>query len=152
MTSIPSESGSPAGWDATGPGASRPVEAAGDVLPAGLGRAAGAVALLVPAAAGTAIWAATGGGYFWPRWLWFVGVLALVSQLAAERVRRRRPGYRRQLAAHGAVAVLLSVLGVAVWALTGGGFFWPVFPMCGLSMSFAVHVWSLTWVTRPSAD
>jgi hypothetical protein len=152
MTSMPSESASAVGWDATGPGPSRPVTAAGEALPVGFGRAAGAVALVVPAVAGTAIWVATGGGYFWPRWLWFVSVLALVSQLAAEWVRRRRPGYRRQLAAHGAVAVLLSAVEVAVWALTGGGFFWPVFPMCGVSMTFAVHLWSLTWVIRPSAD
>jgi len=59
---------------------------------------------------------------------------ALVADLPppqpeGERAPRRRPafGERPQLRAFLAISVLL----VAIWALTGAGYFWPVWPILG---------------------
>ncbi|MCL9796666.1 sensor histidine kinase, partial [Frankia sp. AgKG'84/4] len=58
-------------------------------------------------------------------------------------VRRRPPGRRRWLAADGAAAGLIISVEVAVWALSGGGFFWPVFSGLGWSLLFGLHALSL---------
>ena len=86
-----------------------------------------------PCVAATAVWAATGGG-FWPRWVYF-GVAALAAAaLLASRV-------RRPLAVSGAFCGWLATVDLAVWVLSGGGYFWPAWTMLGLSALFGAHVW-----------
>jgi hypothetical protein len=53
----------------------------------------------------------------------------LLADLPAHRPRsRRRPAYR---AAALGPWLRLSVLLIGIWALSGGGYFWPVWPMLG---------------------
>jgi signal transduction histidine kinase len=87
----------------------------------------------------TLIWALTSRGYFWPEWTFIALGLPLavhaVSELATERV----SAARRSLAVHGGTAVSASVFFTLIWAVTSRGYFWPVWPIIALALSFVVH-------------
>ncbi len=95
--------------------------------PAGL-----AVLLLV-------IWAVTGAAYFWPMWAWF-GLALPLSLIAAVRWVRRLPGARNRGLGSQAVAcfAVLIVGNVAIWLMSGAGYFWPVWPLIVLGVLVAV--------------
>jgi signal transduction histidine kinase len=85
------------------------------------------------------IWAATGVGYFWPAWVWF-GVVVPIAMLRAIRWGWSQPrGRERELALHGAVSAVLAGAVVLIWALSGAGYLWPVFPLVGLGGLYAIH-------------
>jgi signal transduction histidine kinase len=86
------------------------------------------------------LWIATGLGYFWPMWVWF-GVGSPIALVSGVRWARARPrGGERQLAMHGVLAAVLVGADVLIWAMSGGGSFWPIFPLLVLGGSFAIHV------------
>lgn len=102
--------------------------------------------LLMQAAAALAICLATvviwggSGGYFWPRWVFFGLGVPLALQFALRAAWQRRPGRERRLAVHLALDGVVGGLEVVVWALSGGGFFWPVFPLAALAIVFFLHL------------
>jgi signal transduction histidine kinase len=119
----------------------------GLLVHAGVLAAAGAVLAIV--------WAGTGAGYFWPAWpLLYLGSAFLFHLWLALG---RRPVTEADVAAHGgdpvaaayalarargfasrAVACgVLEALLVGVWALGGGGYLWPVWPLAGLAALLA---------------
>ncbi len=100
--------------------------------------------LAVVAVAATIVWAAVGGGYFWPIWVWFGIAIALSLELGIPWAWAQPRGPRRQLAVHGVVSAILVAIDLAIWAMSGGGFFWPVFPTIALGGAFAVHA-KLRW-------
>ena len=100
----------------------------------GVAAAVGAVA--------TVVWA-VGGGYFWPRWVWFALALVLAAQLALRRALRERPRRRRWFAVHVAVAAVLIPAEIAIWALSGGGLFWPAGIVLLLAATLTGHAWLL---------
>jgi signal transduction histidine kinase len=69
----------------------------------------------------------------------------LMSWPASQRRARRREAFRH----HAALFVTIQVLLVAIWALTGGGYFWPVWPLLGWGAVFALHGW-LAMASRPA--
>ncbi|MBF6618740.1 MAG: histidine kinase [Patulibacter sp.] len=86
----------------------------------------------------TVVWWAAGRGPFWPEWVWLglgtsVG-LNVVWELSRRGPRGAAAVYRTAMAA----CVLLAAVVVAVWALSGGGRFWPMLPLTGLGFGFAV--------------
>jgi signal transduction histidine kinase len=85
------------------------------------------------------IWAATGMGYFWPMWPWFALALALALHAGIRWAWAEPRGRSRQLAMQGVLSAILAVSCVLIWAMSGGGFFWPVFPLLGLGLAYAVH-------------
>jgi hypothetical protein len=56
----------------------------------------------------------------------------LVADLPAPPARERRSGRRPDLGPYVAVSLML----VAIWALTGMGYFWPIWPILGWGISF----------------
>jgi uncharacterized membrane protein len=54
---------------------------------------------------------------------------------------RSRLVKRREFTAHLAAYVFVNVLVVAIWASTGAGFFWPVFPILGWGIGVFFHGW-----------
>jgi signal transduction histidine kinase len=100
--------------------------------------------LALVAAAATIVWAAVGGGYFWPMWVWFGIAIALSLELGLAWAWAQPRGRRRQLAVHGVVSAILVAIDLTIWAMSGGGFFWPVFPTIALGGAFAVHA-KLRW-------
>ena len=59
----------------------------------------------------------------------------LPAQDAPRRSSRDRSGRRAHFATYARVMLLL----VAIWALTGAGYFWPVWPMLGWGVAVLMH-------------
>jgi signal transduction histidine kinase len=104
---------------------------------------------IVVALATGLIWAVTGGGDFWPRWVWFGLAVGIGAHYALRRVLRVRPGRRRGLAAHAAVACLTAPVELAVWALSGGGYFWPIWAILILAVALGTHAWVISRMPPP---
>jgi signal transduction histidine kinase len=86
----------------------------------------------------TVIWAATGGS-FWPRWVWF-GLAVPLALNGAVLIARRAPrGRRRGIAVHGALSGLLSGTWIMIWAMAGGGSFWPLIPIACVGGLLGLH-------------
>ena len=108
-------------------------------------RAEAAIAVALAIAA-PAAWGFTGGD-FWPRWVWFGLALLIAIQVALARALRTAPGRRRWFAVHVAVVSVLAPTEVLIWALAGGGLFWPIGPVLLFGATLTAHAWVLQ---RPS--
>lgn len=79
----------------------------------------------------------------------------LVADLPVERIRRndpRRRGARRRAARSGfrihlTAYLAASVLMVVIWLATGGGYFWPVWPVVGWGVGVVSHAVSVSACT-----
>src|SRR4051794_32294674 len=90
------------------------------------------------------VWIATGAsGDFWVRWAWFGLLLPLGLHAAVRLGLLAEPGRPRRLAVWASVLGVLAVGDIAVWALSGGGSFWPIWPLLGYFVIFMVNV--LLW-------
>jgi uncharacterized membrane protein len=54
---------------------------------------------------------------------------------------RARLVKRREFTAHVFAYALVNAMLVAIWAITGAGFFWPVFPFLGWGIGLFFHGW-----------
>lgn len=102
------------------------------------------VASVLVAVAVTLMWAAMRPQYFWPRWVWFGLGVSLAVQYGV-RWALRRPRGRRAFAVQAALSAVYVALDVTAWALSGGGFFWPVFSAPVVALALLVHAW---WLHR----
>ena len=55
-----------------------------------------------------------------------------------EEAQRRRTD-RESIGGHAGFIVFVSAVLVTIWAATGGGFFWPLFPLGFLALTFVFH-------------
>jgi signal transduction histidine kinase len=85
------------------------------------------------------IWAATGAGYFWPMWA-ALGLAIPTALWYAVRWARLRPkGATRWYAMQASISAVIVCINLAVWAMSGGGFFWPIFPAVALGVLLALN-------------
>ncbi len=90
------------------------------------------------------IWAATSGSYFWPIWVVLPFATALAKHAWLYEV-GSRPGLVRRfrgsasLAGTVGLATILWLFTVSIWAVTGQGYFWPIWPLLGLGIVVAAH-------------
>jgi signal transduction histidine kinase len=95
-----------------------------------------------------AIWAITSRGYFWPIWIVLPLGLALAihgwSALVDDHpaLVARFLG-SRTLAAGTGVGIAIAVFFLAIWGITGHGYFWPVWPILAIAVVLAVEVVSV---------
>ncbi len=85
----------------------------------------------------TAIWAAAGGGYYWPAWVWLAVIIPLSLHFGLREAVRIAPD-RRSLAIQAVVSLVITGVTVAVWALAGFGTFWPIWTILALVILFVV--------------
>jgi signal transduction histidine kinase len=85
------------------------------------------------------LWGATGGGTFWPKWVLFALAVPLVAQLAIRAALRAPAGPLRPLAIVAASAGTLVAIMLAIYALSGAGYFWPLWPIAGLALVVGIH-------------
>jgi signal transduction histidine kinase len=85
------------------------------------------------------IWGLTGAGYPWPMWVAFALAVPLAIQLAVRFALRAPEGRLRALALHGAASGWVASVLVAVYALAGGGTFWPLWAVSTLALAFGAH-------------
>jgi signal transduction histidine kinase len=86
----------------------------------------------------TLIWGLTSGGYFWPMWVWFGLAVPLALHAGIRRADRTTTGWRRGIATYGVVSAVAAGVVLIVWAFTGGGTFWPAWPLLGLGGMFVL--------------
>jgi len=91
------------------------------------------------------IWALTSLGYFWPIWVALPLALALAihgwNVLVTERpslVGHFRGS--RMLTTTAGVGAAVSLFFISIWAITGHGYFWPVWPMLVIAIALAAEV------------
>src|SRR4051794_10403568 len=92
----------------------------------------------------TLIWALTSAGYFWPIWVALplataLGIHWWVLQVGERPEIAVRFRGDRELAAHAGISVVVALNFVVIWAITGHGYFWPIWVMLGLAIVFAAH-------------
>jgi signal transduction histidine kinase len=90
------------------------------------------------------IWALTGGGYFWPIWpLLSLSLVVAIPGWVVFVLERPQPTRlamgSRALAIQTGISAILAGFLVAIWAVTGNGYFWPAWPALGLAVLVAVH-------------
>ena len=91
-----------------------------------------------------AIWAFTSHGYFWPKWTLLALGLPLAIHAWVVFVEERpdlmvRGRMTRTIALEEGIALCLSIFFVLIWAFTGGGYFWPLWPILALALVFTIH-------------
>jgi signal transduction histidine kinase len=87
----------------------------------------------------TVVWAVTGAGYFWPMWVWLGLAIPLALNIGLRWAWARPPGRERQLALRRMLLGTIAAVNLAIWAMSGGGFFWPIFPLLGLGGAYVVY-------------
>jgi signal transduction histidine kinase len=103
----------------------------------------GFVAVLV-----SALWLMTGGGTFWPAWVYYgLGLPLLLHVL----VRAALPARRRLLALHLAATEFAILTMVVTWAVSGSDSFWPLIPSVCLALVFALHA-VISFVVTPEQE
>jgi signal transduction histidine kinase len=85
------------------------------------------------------LWGVTTGGYFWPMWVIFALAIPIVVQLAVRQALRAPTGRYRALALHGAGSGSLVLTELTIYALSGGGYFWPMWIIASLGLAFGAH-------------
>jgi signal transduction histidine kinase len=90
------------------------------------------------------IWALTGQGYFWPEWTLLPLAVPLALHAWVELVVSRPEVWRRRgvteaFAIHAGASTILSLFLLGVWAVTGAGYPWFLWPMLGFALAVAAH-------------
>jgi signal transduction histidine kinase len=98
------------------------------------------------------IWAAAGGGDFWPRWVWLGFALVVGAQAAVRQALATRPGRWRFLHVHTAVAAVVIALQIAIWLLSGLGTFWPIWPILGFTITVGLNALVVTRLLAPAHE
>lgn len=56
---------------------------------------------------------------------------------------RKRLEARRDFWNHVVVYVVVNAFLVGIWAMTGGGYFWPVWVLAGWGIGLVLHAWEV---------
>lgn len=72
---------------------------------------------------------------------------SVIRKRALQRIEARRAFQR-----HATVYCLVMTLLIVIWALSGAGYFWPVWPAAGWGLGLAIHGFSLAWDKAPSEE
>jgi len=64
----------------------------------------------------------------------------------------RRLKKKQDLHAHLLVYAMVNTFIVVIWAVTGGDFFWPVFPIVGWGIGLVMNVWDVYRNEEPTED
>jgi hypothetical protein len=61
-----------------------------------------------------------------------------LRKLAVSRLKKKR-----DFRTHIVIYVIVNAMLVGIWAVTGAGFFWPVFPILGWGIGIGVNAWDV---------
>ena len=65
------------------------------------------------------------------------------SEREARAAAIKRLKEKRDLYAHLFTYAVVNAALIAIWAFTGSGFFWPIFPLLGWGIGIVFHVWDV---------
>jgi len=55
----------------------------------------------------------------------------------------QRLGEKRSFSSHIVTYIVINAMLILLWAVSGAGYFWPIWPLLGWGAGLAVHAWSL---------
>ncbi len=58
---------------------------------------------------------------------------------------------KRDFRNHVAIYVIVNALLVVIWALSGAGYFWPIWPIAGWGVGLAFNAWAV-YFERPISE
>jgi hypothetical protein len=61
-----------------------------------------------------------------------------LRKLAVSRLKKKR-----DFSTHVVIYVIVNAMLVGVWAVTGAGFFWPIFPILGWGIGVGANAWDV---------
>ena len=64
---------------------------------------------------------------------------------------KKRLEKRRDLGAHVVAYVVINAMLVAIWAMTGAGYFWPAWVIFGWGVGLVLNVWDV-YFRRPVTE
>ncbi len=64
---------------------------------------------------------------------------------------RRRVQARRDFGSHLVAYAVINGFLIAVWAITGAGYFWPIWIICGWGIGLVLHAWDV-FVRKPVTE
>jgi hypothetical protein len=70
-------------------------------------------------------------------------LLLAESQDEARALARKRVEARRDFATHAVAFAVVNAFLVGVWALSGGGYFWPAWVIAGWGIGLALNAWDV---------
>jgi hypothetical protein len=71
---------------------------------------------------------------------------------SSDRARaRKRVEAKRDFASHLVAYVVINAFLIGIWAITGGGYFWPVWVLACWGAGLVLHAWEVYW-RRPVTD
>ena len=91
------------------------------------------------------IWALTSSGYFWPVWVALpmaaaLGIHAWLVLLGREPAIVRQFRGSRTLAGTAGIGAVIAAYFTGIWAISGHGYFWPVWPIVAIAIVLAVEL------------
>jgi 2TM domain len=63
----------------------------------------------------------------------------------------RRLEDKRDFRTHIAVYLIVNTMLVIIWAASGSGYFWPIWPIVGWGVGIAIHAWRV-YFERPITE
>ena len=64
---------------------------------------------------------------------------------------RQRVQKRRDLGAHAVAYVVINLMLIGIWAISGGGYFWPAWVLLAWGVGLVLNVWDV-YFRRPVTD
>jgi hypothetical protein len=61
-----------------------------------------------------------------------------LRRLAVSRLKKKR-----DFSTHIVIYVIVNAMLVGIWAVTGAGFFWPIFPILGWGIGVGANAWDV---------
>jgi 2TM domain len=78
--------------------------------------------------------------------------MSTIDQESDEWARaRKRVSDRRDFGSHVVAYVVVNAFLILIWAVTGAGYFWPVWVLGGWGIGLVLHAWE-AFVRRPVTD
>lgn len=74
-----------------------------------------------------------------------------MEDLEQREMARKHLEGRRDFRTHVAVYVIVNAMLVGIWAISGAGYFWPMWPLLGWGVGLAIHAWS-TFFEKPISE
>ncbi len=61
-----------------------------------------------------------------------------LRKLAVSRLKKKR-----DFSTHVVIYIIVNAMLVGIWAVTGAGFFWPIFPLLGWGIGVGANAWDV---------
>jgi hypothetical protein len=75
----------------------------------------------------------------------------MTSDSDAREAAVQRLKARRDFRNHVAIYIIVNALLVVIWAATGAGYFWPIWPIAGWGVGLAFNAWAV-YFERPITE